>query len=708
MDIELKSRTVYLIRILLGSEDGLDVASILERLDVTKRTLYYELERINEWLFEKRLGSVKVVSHRVILFAGSKDILQRELDKIRSYYFSIEERKAMEVVMIALSDSPMTLEIMRTFFDVSKNTILFDIRDLKSELAGRNIILTSQVKSGYLIEGSEASVRKLIGEELQKLVNPGVRNLLRSIMQRSLESMTTNNIDFHEIARCLTRQYEKDIKGEIFLHETEFVNLMILVSWIRSTKGYIFNMSSVEKFALSNSASYRSVELSVQKLKIHGLKIHPMEIFFIAPLFLGIHTSSFVSEEQEDSYIADFTYELLKNFERISCISFVDKERLKNQLVFHIRPLYFRLKYGITSVNPLLDDVKRMYPVIFRFTGMAIKETDSEICRMITDDEIGYLCIHFASHLNEKRIIKPSAAIMDRILVVGESNMATSILVEDQLRSLLGNSFKYELVSTSKIREWMLDDYVLVISTAYNSTRFICGHLVSTGPIISDLSKKRILMIINDRGASNETNSKVNDIIRIVGEYVKDDAARTNLYFDLFRLMNKEATGEDLVSIEGIDKKIKNGEVIQSGAKRVWNSVLMDGCLSLVGEDRGIRLYNRMVNLIMKNGNKTFNVMDDVLLIHCPMQGDPDAGVDLAVVVSEEQIEFPNCSGASVIVFLMTKDNYSHWTVLDEIYSYFQNRNRLTGIKELYGTIEKMKTIGEEEWKRNAYIAGNL
>lgn len=694
MDIELKSRTVYLIRILLGSEDGLDVTSLLEKLGVTKRTLYYELEHINEWLKATGLGTVKVVSHRVILIADSKDSLRSELDKIRSYYFSIEERKAMEIVMISLSDEPVTLEMMRAFFDVSKNTILFDIRDLKNELLQRNITLTSQVKSGYLIEGSEASVRKLIGEELQKLHNPGVRTIIRAMMQKSLESMTSNNIDFHEIARCLTRQYEKDIKGEIFLHETEFVNLMILVSWIRSTRGYIFNMSSVEKFAISNSASYRSVELSVQKLQIHGLKIHPMEIFFITPLFLGIHTSTFISEEQENSFIAEFTYELLRNFERISCISFVDKERLKSQLVYHIRPLYFRLKYGITSVNALLEDIKRMYPVIFRFTAMAIRETDSEICSMITDDEVGYLCIHFASHLNEKRIIKTSGASVDRILVVGESNMATSILVEDQLRSLLGNSFKYELVSTSKIRDWMLDDYVLIISTAYNSNRFTCDHLVSTGPIISDVSKKRILRIINERGTSDEISGKVNDIIKIVGEYVKDEIARTNLHFDLFRLMNKEAVSDDMVTLDGIDKKVKNGEILQAGSGKTWQEVLGAGCRSLVGEEKGLRLFDRMVNLMLKNGNKTFRITDDVLLVHCPMQGDPEANVDISVAVAEEPVDFPNCSGASVIVFLSTKDNYTHWGVLDEVYSYFQVRNRLNGILELYGSEEKMIAQG--------------
>lgn len=694
MDIELKSRTVYLIRILLGSEDGLDVTSLLEKLGVTKRTLYYELEHINEWLKASGHGTVKVVSHRVILFTDNKDSLRSELDKTRSYYFSIEERKAMEIVMISLSDEPVTLEMMRAFFDVSKNTILFDIRDLKSELLQRNITLTSQVKSGYLIEGSEASVRKLIGEELQKLHNPGVRTIIRAMMQKSLESMTSNNIDFHEIARCLTRQYEKDIKGEIFLHETEFVNLMILVSWIRSTRGYIFNMSSVEKFAISNSASYRSVELSVQKLQIHGLKIHPMEIFFITPLFLGIHTSTFISEEQENSFIAEFTYELLRNFERISCISFVDKERLKSQLVYHIRPLYFRLKYGITSVNALLEDIKRMYPVIFRFTAMAIRETDSEICSMITDDEVGYLCIHFASHLNEKRIIKTSGASVDRILVVGESNMATSILVEDQLRSLLGNSFKYELVSTSKIREWMLDDYVLIISTAYNSNRFTCDHLVSTGPIISDISKKRILKIINDRGASDEISSKVNDIIKIVGEYVKDEIARTNLHFDLFRLMNKEAVSDDIVIVDGIDKKVKNGEILQLGPGKSWQEVLDAGCLSLVGEEKGLRLYDRMVNLLLKNGNKTFRITDDVLLVHCPMQGDPESSVDISVAVAGGPVDFPNCSGASVIVFLSTKDNYTHWGVLDEVYSYFHVKNRLNGILELYGSEEKMMAQG--------------
>lgn len=685
MDMELTSRIVYLMRNILSSDEGIPIATLLEQLNVTKRTLYYELEHINGWLESKKLGKVRVVNHEAVLFTQSKSILRFELDKCQSYYFSIEERKAMEIILIALSSQPITLESMRLFFDVSKNTILFDIRELKKDLLIQNVMLMNKSKTGYFFEGAEASIRRMIGEELQKLTNSRARRIIRSIMQKSLETITENNIDFHEIARCLTKQYEKDIEGEIFLRDTEYVNLLILVSWIRSGKGNVFNMSSVEKFALSNSASYRSVDLSIQKLKIHNLNIPPMELFFITPLFLGIHTSHFVPVEKEDTFISEFTYELLRNFERLSCISFVDKERLKSQLVYHIRPLYFRLKYGIKSVNPLLDDIKRMYPIIFEFTKCAIDETDSEISKMIKEDEIGYICIHFASHLNEKRIIRAQAASKDRILIVGESSMATSILVEDQIRRLLGNSFIYERVSTSKIRDWMLDDYILIISTAYNSYQFACNHLLTTGPILSDISKKKIFQIINKREMFYDSENKIGDILAVVSPYVKDELAKISLYFDLFKLMNKEESIEDSLLPDGIDMKVKKGDIVQMKSGCSWEAVLHQGCASLVGEENGSRLYDRMVNLLLKNGNKTYQIIDDVLLIHCPMQGKAEMNVNLAVIVAGDTIVFPGGESASVIIFISTKDNYAHWQVLDETYKYFKTKKRLLGIKELYG-----------------------
>ena len=175
---------------------------------------------------------------------------------------------------------------------------------------------------GYQIEGEEATIRKLLWAQFRKLNNPEGTSAVKSFLQQSTVALTGNDIDFLKLCRCLIKQYESDIKGDCFLNESGFESMMIQASWIRSRKGHEINMSGDEQFALMKTLSYRSVEFSAQKLGILGMGISPKETYYITSLFLGIQTTDFATQEEEDSYIAALAEQLIYNFERIACITF--------------------------------------------------------------------------------------------------------------------------------------------------------------------------------------------------------------------------------------------------------------------------------------------------------------------------------------------------------------------------------------------------
>ena len=51
------------------------------------------------------------------------------MSKNGSYYYSVQERRILELLMILLSAEVVTIEKMQNLFDVSKNTILKDIKE---------------------------------------------------------------------------------------------------------------------------------------------------------------------------------------------------------------------------------------------------------------------------------------------------------------------------------------------------------------------------------------------------------------------------------------------------------------------------------------------------------------------------------------------------------------------------------------------------
>ena len=54
--MELKSRQTYIFRTLLERKQKVDMEEFLDKLGVGKRTLYYDIEKCNDWLKQYGLG----------------------------------------------------------------------------------------------------------------------------------------------------------------------------------------------------------------------------------------------------------------------------------------------------------------------------------------------------------------------------------------------------------------------------------------------------------------------------------------------------------------------------------------------------------------------------------------------------------------------------------------------------------------------------
>lgn len=107
-----------------------------------------------------------------------------------SYYYSVQERRILELLMILLSAEVVTIEKMQNLFDVSKNTILKDIKEWKKILGNQNISIASSIKFGYVLQGEEFAIRKIVGKEIKKLQNFQPKDILKKWMQQSLERTT--------------------------------------------------------------------------------------------------------------------------------------------------------------------------------------------------------------------------------------------------------------------------------------------------------------------------------------------------------------------------------------------------------------------------------------------------------------------------------------------------------------------------------------
>lgn len=683
--MDLKSRQTYILRALLATEKGVVPEDFLEKLDVGKRTLYYDLEKINDWLKHYRLGKVIISGQVICARIPDSSALDQQLRQGSTYFFSVAERRAMEIVYIALSSENITISRLMELTGVSKNTILGDVKEVRDTLESWGLTLSSTIKTGYMILGEEMTLRKMLGEQFRLLSSPGGQSFVQNFLQESLVRLYRNEIDFGELCRCLIKQYETDIQGDCILANIDLIRMMIQVSWIRSRKGSVIQMTSEGQLALMKSLSFRSVEFSLQKLRVHGVEVAMQETYYITSLFLGIQTTDFLSQEAEDSFIAAFAEELVRSFERIACLSFPNRERLQKQLSHHIRPMYYRIKYGIQDNNPLVKDIKAMYPFVFDFTRKAVLETKMTISPDgISEDEMAYLSIYFVSNLNEKYLVQENADSR-KVLIVGAENMAVAILMREQLQDLFGLSLDYRVISLSKLREWMLGDYAMVVSLVPLNKRFSCAKIVESGPIITEKTQRRIMEILRGDKSISRYDEMIQDILNRVKDSVHGEMQTDKLYLDLFRYFEEKDRGKVTHARSDIFfEKIEQNKFTVLPADAGFQEALMHCSQVLRPRASDLRLAQRMENLLQNGKLQTYRIQEDVVLVHFPLQGEANPKIDVCITLAPEGLLCPDGSDAKILIGLATKDSYSHWTVLEGIYRYFSEPDHVEGIKQLY------------------------
>lgn len=137
-------------------------------------------------------------------------------------------------------------------------------------------------------------------------------------------------------------------------------------------------------------------------------------------------------------------------------IDLLKDHELKAALALHIQPLLSRLTFGFKQQNPILLEIKREMNQAFELALCAAKIINERYHLNTSEDEMGYLALHFAVALDKKE-----KAISDKkIIVVCASGRGTAKLFHHRLINryhfkdenlILASAFDLETIDFSDI-----------------------------------------------------------------------------------------------------------------------------------------------------------------------------------------------------------------------------------------------------------------
>ncbi|MBC1577491.1 transcription antiterminator [Listeria seeligeri] len=458
-----------LINLFLTKNDFLTANQLAEILDVSSKTVYRKIKNINKTTGKKDI----VISEKGRGFKlDYKAYIQAKLETTEDIFGYTPTERREKILLQILFKSPKYLNIHNLYegYYVGYNSIKNDFALLNQSIEKYHLTIEKRQKEIRVV-GTEENIRTAINEVINNLDLSSYDDLKTeySDLNKADVQFIVKQMEIIENKLAISIPYPYDIN--IFSH------LYILINRFRQGEVEGFD-ESLEEYIITNEALHtiavEAIEAIEQYLK---MQLPKRETFnFLQYLISSRFNHEIESipnkvlpivEEMTDFYIDQVAAKI--NIP-------INKKQLKVELLSHMKPMVNRMNHQINIKNNLLSDIKLEYGNLFEI----IKETAQDVAKTfnlhtISDDEVGYITIYFAKHMEQSPLIK-------RIIIMCSSGIGTSELLKVKVQKAFPDVEIVDVLSSTKFKNNLQDyrniDFILTTINA-DSNEEIPSLLVS-------------------------------------------------------------------------------------------------------------------------------------------------------------------------------------------------------------------------------------
>ncbi|ECJ9438031.1 transcription antiterminator [Listeria innocua] len=458
-----------LINLFLTKNDFLTANQLALMLEVSSKTIYRKIKNINSATDEKEI----IISEKGRGYKlNYKAYIQAKLETTSDIFGYTPSERREKILLQVLFKSPKYLNIAKLYegYYVGYNSIKNDFALLNQSIEKYHLALEKKQKEIRVV-GTEENIRIAINEVINNLD-------LSSYDDLKTEYSNLNNADVQFIVRQMEIIENKLMISIPYPYDINiFSHLYILINRFRQGEVEDFDETN-ETYLVTNeklhTIAVEAIESIEQYLK---MKLPKRETFNFLQYLISSrfnHEIELISsnvlpivEEMTDFYINQVASKIDMP---------INKKQLKIELLSHMKPMVNRMNHQINIKNNLLSDIKLEYGQLFEI----IKETARDVAETfklntISDDEVGYITIYFAKHIEESPLVK-------RIIIMCSSGIGTSELLKVKVQKAFPDVEIVDVLSSTRFKNSLQDyqniDFILTTINA-ESTKEIPSLLVS-------------------------------------------------------------------------------------------------------------------------------------------------------------------------------------------------------------------------------------
>ncbi|WP_306009622.1 BglG family transcription antiterminator [Bacillus sp. MMSF_3328] len=670
----IDKRSMSLLTYLAKQDTYVTIKALIEKFNISRRTVYYDIGKINGWLEDRHLPAVKYVRstgfkledetrEAVLTDAGTKTVQHYELSQV--------ERKGLLAIYLMSSDKALYLESLMERTRVSRNTTIDDLKELKADLKKYYLKLVWDRKFGYLIEGDEGSKRKALIYYLQHALPAGAAENLfwgRELPFRNYyeEIDLWDDEKLYSVQHLVTAtERELGIQFTDEFHYNLAFRLLLFAS--RAAQGDEVQIDGYEKEALAGTMEFRAAQAIGKGLSdLFRLKLPEDEIYYITKHLLSSRVNVTSAPFHEDKgriakQLMQVVEEMVTDFQRYACVFFEARQEIESGLLLHVKPAYYRVLYDIEAETDIASAIKEKYPDIFQLTKKVIPSLEKLTGKAASDNEVALIALHFGGWM---RKLGTLPAKRKKALVVCTSGIGTSRLLQHQLEGLFST---VDIVGCFSLREYKNyeNQADFIISTTDLKQNRIPVFTVSA--ILTENEKEELLKKVNAIIGVKPKQRSVEALIDIIGTHsvIKD---KKSLQRALQTYLAENNTQVQKIEKPRLQDLLKPSHILLEDDAADWKEAIRLASRPLVESGAITEGYvQKMIDTVVKMGPYIV-IAPGVAIPHAkPEDGVEKLGLSLLRLKNGIAFSGQKSHEVNLIVVLAAIDGDSHLLALSQL-----------------------------------------
>lgn len=642
--VKLEKSQKEFLMLLLENENPQSIQSIQDQLDISRRTVYYIVNKINDVFYELRMEPINNKrGHGYYLTADQKKVVDSILHSDKTLQnLSPDERVHYLICWMMYPKANIHIENIMELFDISRNSVFNDLKDLKSEIEKHDVSLYFDIKNGYMINGQVFSKRALLLYYL--------KILLKKIHYKSIEFL-----DVSEVETFYSRLQQISLKMH---NEYDDYNLLAIACLLNIVH-YVdekFDFSILELRDLEKTEELHMIDKYFQDLNVH-------ERLYLTIHLLGSKAGSVIrlDDSQRDIQLFELALHLVDLFERQTSCDISEKNELVNSLYMHFKLSMYYYQLSIQISNTLLEDVKENYGNLYQMIRNLCESMDDEFPFILTDSEISYITMHFGGHLKQ---VQGKFYALIRVLIVCPSGISTSTLLKREVEDLYANVTVIAATAAENIAQYK-ENIDFIVSTIDLDTDI---PWIKVNAILTKDDKSKIASMMSLNMQTYKLNKdNFSGLFSIIQKYV-DPTQMKNLKRDVYDYFREGNLIVDVVEEKQLRLKdiMYRDHLTRIDKDIMWDEAIRFASVPLLKTNIITENYiNEMIGLVRDYGPYIV-IKNRIAIAHAKTEAGANA-LGTALLINKKNIQFEDDLNIHYLFVISSSNPKEHLQILKDI-----------------------------------------